>query len=697
MTNYRFFLIYNGVQHLIQEPVGFDDFTPRLVRDPDTHGLQMEAADWELKFDKAAGYKILKEAYETDVNSSVVFLCEFQCGANKPWREYYRGMVDFMSYEERFEKYCFINARVQKSDDQRTVKNRKTTFVDLDLPVSFEGGALVPYENLGKPLDMPSKTIRMRSELRNDEDGITNFLVGWNQTGYSTVPFADNPFSELEHIFGGFHNGFVLDELQNTFYTDNERDVKIEYDIRAIIFAQNAEALFPVTVQVKLSLNYGNEELESCEQRMEPPIEVFECSSSITKTMSANTYLKLFFTFTNPDLQGWVPNANITIKLIEGSFFRVTSNTKASVTTSKVYMLHEALNRTIESYTDGRLTVKSDFYGRTDSEVNPTTVDGCGSLRAINNGLLLRQAVLTDGDVKMLVQWKKLFESLKAIDNVGYGFEGNYLRLEPAEWFYKDDIIFECDDFRAYKKAIAQDFCYQNLNIGYNKWLADTYNSIDSFHGKRQYRTDMRVHNQVAEHYSDLIADGYAIEATRRRQFSEPSKNWQYDNDLFIYDLKRKQDSLEVEINLGTEDAGGVSCPTLIDPDTIYNARLSPARMAMRWLSEIRRTPNTDKLTYTGGEGYVNAHMKTSGNCVIESEAILESQDITESNFSGTVFKGLSAETFTFEFPLRPSEFIKIRENPYGLVRAGKYIGWIKDLAWETATGLGEFTLLLKK
>jgi hypothetical protein len=362
-------------------------------------------------------------------------------------------------------------------------------------------------------------------------------------------------------------------------------------------------------------------------------------------------------------------------------------------------MVHEALSRVAEYLTDGKLTVKSDFYGRTDSEVHRTLSDGAASLRAITNGYLIRQAVMTDGSrPKMFVSWKKLFESLQAIDNVGFCFEGDgIIRVEPREYFYKDDVVLTCYDINEHTVKFDTESNIRSVKTGYKKWLSDEYNSIDGFHTTREYHTPVEKSKVSKEYFSDLIADGYAIEATRRRQIDENSKDWQYDNDLFIVDLRRKAANA-FEVNTGATDTGG----TLIDPDTIYNARLSPARMAMRHFADMTKAvaPAFQRvLRFSAAEGYASAKMRAEGNYVIEKSSIVENQDISVADFAEAdkLLLNVSGEIMTFKYPIKPYEFRHIRENPYGLVDADGRLGWIREVEWETGKEMANFTLEVRR
>jgi hypothetical protein len=387
-----------------------------------------------------------------------------------------------------------------------------------------------------------------------------------------------------------------------------------------------------------------------------------------------------------------------TLKINSGSYIRFTADSRYPATPAKTYLIHETLSRIAEYLTDGKLTVKSDFYGRMDSEVHRTSADGRASLRAITNGYLIRQAEMTDGSTpRMFVSWKKLFDSLQAIDNVGFCFEdGGIIRVEPMEYFYRNDVVMTCTGIAEHAVKFDANSNIRTLKTGYKKWLSGEYNSIDGFHTTREYRTMTEKAVNAREYLSELVADGYAIEATRRRQIEGARQDWEYDNDLFIIDLKRESGAFKV--NTGATNTGG----TLIDPDTIYNGRLSPSRMAMRHFAEaVRCVPSVYQqiLKFGASEGYSGAKMRAGGHYVIEKNTMAENQDISKNDFAGTgdLLLDASPNLMAFKYPIRPSEFRHLRDNPYGLVDADGRLGWIRELEWDTGKEMASFTLILKK
>ncbi|MDR1593017.1 MAG: hypothetical protein LBS43_00855 [Prevotellaceae bacterium] len=727
----------------IQEPVKFDGFTP-VIKRGSYYGISPDQADNEIEFDREAGYALLKTLYEQyGVDAEIDFLCEYTCDG-RGWDEYYSGQIDFaVLYEERYRNWCRVASTITANDIRVTFLNKRDDEIDLDSLLSRSGKTLTKYGNLGREILLPAKTIKTRLEAVQkypddevQEQAITLYRSGeeltksncsdttmWGKPFRSTLYIRLNTaeYAESGEVDEGLSISLPLNDTpeQPLMYVSMpDVDIfsgklivdisgKISYEfgqcghIRSIN-AQTVKIIVGETVyEVASSLagDCGND----LEFSIHEEYDVLKFEGNIDVKMDLLAYVGEAYGYIMPEEPCpeffSTREANLTID--SGSYVRFDGNSQYSDTPAKLYLIHESLSRIAEHLTDGALTVKSDYYGRVDSDVHKTSEDGRASLRAITNGYLVRQAVMTDGTTpKMFVSWKKLFESLQAIDNVGFGFEaGGVIRVEPMEFFYKNDVIMTCDGINEHTIKFDTESNIRSVKTGYKKWLSGEYNSIDGFHATREYHTSVEKAVVAKEYLSELIADGYAIEATRRRQIADNLKDWQYDNDLFIIDLRRGTTSDNViEVNKGATDTGG----TLIDPDTIYNARLSPARMAMRHFAGITRgMPPVYRraLMFGASEGYSTARMRAQGNYVIEKNAIVENQDISVDDFfnAAELLLDVSAEIMTFKYPIKPYEFRHIREHPYGLVDADGRLGWLKELEWETGKETANFTLILKR
>lgn len=74
---YTFFLITRDDRKIeIGEPVDFDSFKPKIIRDPDYHGMDFEYAETELGFHGNAFRMVADEYRQYGVDGQMTFLSE---------------------------------------------------------------------------------------------------------------------------------------------------------------------------------------------------------------------------------------------------------------------------------------------------------------------------------------------------------------------------------------------------------------------------------------------------------------------------------------------------------------------------------------------------------------------------------------------------------------------------------------------
>ena len=711
----RFFLINErtGEKLRIPEPVGFDAFLITVRRNVDLHGMDVVYNDNYLSFEGLGKEMALSEYNLFGINAVIRFLTEYRCGG--VWETFYSGVLAFRTIQIETGEVCFAKVCVNEAEFRRIVLSRSETKVDIESLESFDGTQMQKYDNLGKEVEVPSKTVIMtnQSELKNAafwelKTGGSNYTNHGSVNINLKIPFGEVIINEIETFDSNVSfqetEAMLLDKNQSMIFRNDDPFTYIfQIDFNIKISVTLPFSLSGTKIRVSIGRYYNNmfgNIVNGDIITTSNKIEVFQFSMEGIE-IPKGAMILASINIIVPAGSSFVYSANCSV--LEGAYMKIKGLSKSPVTKSKTYLIHEMLSRITESITDGCLTVKSDYYGRTDSEVNPTTEDGNGSLRCFTNGYLLRRALFEDGTVpKFTVTLKDIMDGLNAIDNIGFGIEGDYLRVELMKYFYQEKVIIKFKDVDNITRMIMDDEHFGNANIGYEKWEAEQWNGIDGFHGKRQYRTGL-LRSHTFEKYCKFIADSYAIEATRRRQLKDQSKDWRYDNDTFIFDMCRQSNSIVV-----TQGDHGVGVPnTLIDPASVMNANLSPARNAARWLHTIMRgsTPTLGyKMTYTGSEGYSGAitNIDNKGKNPIILGNVAENQDITSDDISVAdlrypKFKPMTAE---FKYPLTIREFMIIKENLYGMIQftQGENIeyGWIKEMEYKILEGTAWFLLYLK-
>lgn len=732
---YKYYLTYNAVKTEIEkEPIGWDDFSVSLKRNEKSHGISAEFSEMSLRFWCYTSMVILRAAYNTDIDSIVTFSVE------KDGVQEYSGQVDFADYQNGFDKYNYIALKVSEIGIQTTFNNRIEQKVNIDSLTAFDGAILPVYSNLNKVINLPAKAILMTSRSQNNN--IYTQDIG-EVTGNKDalikglfridLAFADNVYVELNDYFGIGDSLLINPVVGGNMYV-NALPIFTQAAVEdGISISGGYTVKFKFKGSVKLT--YGNPIIQgvvllhkgasreivyqsTVVQSAANTNEIFFDVENIVQIQSLDT---LFFC-----IQFLLINDNwahrVTLNMDSGNYFEIKALSIVPDTTSRLSFVHETMSRIAESISNNQLKVKSDYYGRSDSNINPAIANGYGSLKAISTGLRIRNALMSDGAIPALtLSFADIIKGLTPIDNIGYGLEKNGgaldLRVEKWDYFYKSDVVLEISNPSKITRSLNPTDIISRFKVGYKKYTSGDTNSIDGFHSDREYRTRIKLVETLLDQLSEFISDSYAIEYTRRLALKKDTKDWQYDADIFLFVLKGiyriyvtdpASNGSRYEIDLGVTDSGN----TIISSTTVYNARISPARIAMNWLNKIFsfKKAASENLTYTSGTGNVTASFKpvitlsvpgvdpVKGNYTDNLTYHGSNNSVLNENGnfqSGSVI--LKPETLTIsEYPLTKSEYEIIKNNPYGTIIVDGEPCYLKSLNYKFKTGIASFTLIPK-
>lgn len=710
---------------LIEEPVGFDSFKSVIER-TENHGVSAEVSFGTLEFYGIA-FQIIQKAYHTDIDSELIFKVEMKCSDDDVWSEIYKGVVDLSSYDENSSDYCSIKCKVGEIGVRTTFNNRADTQVYLNSLTSLDGVSLPAYSYLDKEIRIPSKDI-----ICSDKCKMISTGEGVNLgTLYKDGKFADRPalnwivlpFStEMNELFGDFSSQYEMHWISNmqdynsaltnktpTAESIKYTNVRVNGSCRLTyqIHINNA-GTSSVTPYVLLHSKNSSGIYEWTELYRGAASNSFTYNSelidvSFNFTAYCNEGSRLYFALllNSAYMSGTNFNGDVDIIIANenNSYLNMQALTHVESSTAKVSLVHECFSRISEIISG--LTVKSDWYARGNSNVNAVGAIrdmGHGALKCITTGLKLRNSILTNGNEPYLfLSFKELFNALKAIDAVGWGFSMEdgieYIRVEPFDWFYKDELLFEINDVREISRRFDADSAITRLKIGYSKFSEiNDINAIDTFHTERQYTRKIKSIDKQEEQLCKFIADPYAIEYTRRKSLDKTTEDWTYDNDVFILTMKFGPDENRVyhfEIDTGIIDSG----VSVMSPGTMTNVRISPARNARRWAKRIFQINSPlSEFEFTSGKGNIDAYGEA------QSETYWKYCDdtygvLSEKSSINYVAPILKNETLYFDYPLRIEEYMQIKSNPYGYFLINGEKCYLKKIEYAYMDGLAKFEL----
>lgn len=768
---WRFYIEYpDSTQELIDDPKGWDTAVFNFKRDKEWHGIFFEYAA-TLQFYKK-GFQLIRDEYDANgIESSLVLIIQVACDDDDDFEEFYRSRLNFTRIKFDESENCLVELEIEDDTCLSQFINRQDQEIDLASLVALDGEALAPYTNCPVDIELKAKTIVKTDAASFDDDngdsitsgthtfvpvigsipdeitdtmfhwvGFPQFdqelnpeVVGYNKTfvnGSNIVQSAADFMWEPSSYFLGMTYNFdvqvtvLVDVWVDIDATVNEANCTPQnggFDTLTVVsklrrFNINTLAFTDVILDTSTFndcfLNSPSTGGTVWGIPTEVPITISYTGIPFATIASDEQILLVFEVTWSGDYDGFPGSPfNVFTKqqvtMLHESTFKVYAETLYPPTFAAVSLVNEAFARIVESITGNCMTVYSDYFGRTDSEPYNAYADGCGSLECTTSGLLLRRIT----GATQTVSYKQLYEALNAVHNLGFGLEldtvkadGSFwVRIEPSKYFYDDTVILTCDRVPKLTRTVITDEHFSISEFGYTKWEIEAYNGLDEFNTKHKYRTSLTTVKNTISKLCQFIASGYAIEITRQQHILS-TKDWKYDNDNFIICLMRGYDvAFEVE-------QGNILSPAnLIDPDTVYNFRISPNRNALRWLNKtLGSYPNplaSDGLIFMSGEGNILAEGQLDDGCNVEATVLSESEEslkIPDLEDTTEGFPVYRPELWEFDFPMSIVDYRAVKANPRGIieVRYGQHTDfhecYIREIQYKPNEGIASFQLLPK-
>jgi hypothetical protein len=728
MINWRFKL--NSTE--IDEPIGFDTISFNVMRDERWHGIFFEASASQLSFYGEA-YNILKEAKETfGVDAVVIFTAENKCEGETDYEVAISGKLNFGNYQETCGNECLIRLSIEQDNCSMIFKNRFDQKVDIDTNVAFDKVTnLVAYDGLGFTMPLATQEIPISTDADVSIDldflnltavqfflGEQNLLI---RPTYLRVNDNSILTGQLDNPFNNWQDPANMFLLTPQLLLEENSDCisdEFNYNIRlkGAINVNNAVyvgAFATLTLRVCVDIwdgvgthtGPGNLTGDAIPLHNDLIGELFDSAKPFDKTYSGTVtiplgwsiyaYIKVYYSAG----VGTSVVADFDVEFNPETMIQITNTKVCPPTDAKVYLVNETLARVTESITDRCLTIKSDYFGRIDSEPYTSVTDGCGSLRVLTPGLKIRQAV----DKNFFASMKELMEGLRAVDNIGMGMESNNVRIEPVQYFYQDIKIMDLPSIPKSKHDLLDSKVFSNIKCGYAKWEIKSIKGIDEFNSEKEYRTSIKAIKNELDIRCNFITSGYIIENLRTTTLlNSGNTDSTYDNDIFLICVKKNAYGYEVEQGI-VESASNFFSPT-----TAYNWRIRPIYNLMRWFKSIAQSyPNisfaTSKLFFTSGKGNYKAEGVISATdlCRIENKILAENSDIFFTDFQNIIdsIPIYKPEIITFDYPLSVAEYKLIKATPYGYFNTQCGTGdffkaFIINIEYKPVQGMAQFTLI---
>lgn len=722
--DYRFYL--DDLE--IEEPIGFPDFEISIKRDDKFHGMQFEASTGTLEFYGAAAAYLTDKKGTEGLGANVNFKAEGTCDTE--YEEIISGRLNFGRYKKRCGNDCRVSLPVEEQSCKVVFTSRFDQKVDIDSLTAFDGLTVLPaYTNMGQEIELPAKALFVSSHGKVADAGDTmNVELGgvvYIRPTYTALDASiltsqlDQPFTvyEAELLSGEpITPQLLFEDLSTCFpgtFTYNHR-IKGSYNnpsVNGVLFHVKVKHIKWDAVG---DIFADGTIIDETVVFQGPPNDPAPFSGTFDVTHSGTMPLEEGVGIYHVIEFGVAITANpafVDVTFDPETQFLISATRLCPNTFTKSYLVHETLSRVAEAITDRCIRVKSEYYGRIDSQPFAFDADGCGGLRMLTSGLKIRRAP----EDKFFASMKDLIEGLNGIDNIGFSIEpdpefpnGYILRVEPVQEFYIDEEILRHDNIPIGDEDIQEAMHWSKILAGYRKWKVERVNGLGEPNSTREYRTSLETISNTLDIQSDLVTGSYPIEITRQQSFAlTGAADTAYDNDIFLICLIRNAYDFAVE-------QGNIDNPAnIFDPDTLLNFRITPVRNLMRWYKSIINSyPNLSsslsKLIFSAGTGNLTAEGELMEGaydaiCKLENMVIRENQDLFITHFARQedALPLWKPETMTYEYPMSVGDYKKIKEQPYGFIayqcgsNAPFEKGFIKEVKYRPAKG--KATFILKK
>lgn len=648
-----FRLIVNGTTHNISEPIKWDQVNVIGDRDEDYHGYQYKFTDGtvDLGFDCAAGLDIIEAVYNEKGSDGEVL---FQYGYTYQNKDYilFPGKL-LLTTRKKFSDR--IECTVESEDFDATFQSRLETKVDMTATKTFDKLDVVPPAPV--QIELHAKEILAKVQCTKT-GGYYESASQKDRFLWIKPDNTESTFNEVKDYYeyplsDSRIDPTTVDEFQFDFQNEVNASISLSFSLlvrlgirNQNLFSSKNYEVVPVVVIKKINPNTGaftnvTYEIGTKFTGSVPPLFLGDRNFNV----SAN------WNYTGTFLKGeaiyWYVRVIFESDVKLRSF--LTQNTltltanfleKSVSTTSKGWFVDDALRQGINVISNNRYALRSSLYERRGAA---QIKDGPGSLNIINNGFQIRNF---ETDLRPLqIDLKKLLSSLRAFHCIGvnYSSSNNWpvINIERADFFYQEKEIMSIAETEDYREEVAIEKLYNQIEIGYEKFQEDGYNTLDEYNTKQELLTPIKKNNKKLTLLSSLIGSGYAIEAHRREQFSKtPSNSVSNDEEPFIVAVRRDG------LNYTTEKNDAFTTVTnVISPQTAYNLRLTPKRMLYNWFIWLKGAfmykVETDSITVTNArQNNTLTTQYSSGETEIigdkDKDIIVENESVTLSKLNST-------------------------------------------------------------
>jgi hypothetical protein len=684
------FTLSNDIEgaHIITDPDGWKEIKLKLERDKEYHSL-VEVVELPLIFYRSSdlvdgGYDYIRNVENTQgIDALIQILIEVSEDQGQTYDTFFNGLLELSTIKDISDAAFYkLECNIVRNDFWSKFFNRKSQQVNLNASVDLDGNDITPIQDI--ELQLPSQRLRQNSDYR------------W----FESVPYN----ASTGRYFILDWEIVNLEEVKTKFNYPRTESSTVPLELLALEFAGSYTFNVSLFASQRINLGGGLFDWDDCSGTLDMYIQINNgtpvafTATDFTPGGGASDYTTYTYTGTHilekgdfvriyadvPSGSGnygiWgenLPNEDIST-LFGGSnpdfttpptvnnFLGITADTTYTDTVTDAFLLRDAAESVLSKIIGRNNVLFSNYLG----DETPTA---CAANFAIMKGLHVRGYSMTSqvrfkGISSFISEPKPMFMSFddwwngaNPIFNLGLGYETiagtEYIRIEHKGGFYDETPSMTLSNIEKIVRVYDKDRIFKSIEIGYEKWAAESASGVDDPQTKHTYNTRFKIIGKDENVLSKFIAASLAIEQTRRNRI-EFGKDWRLDEDTIIIALNN--DSSPYQPELDEEFSNIVN---LLNSDTRYNIRLTPARNFERWkpyfngcLQVYVNNSPCEYYNFASGEG--NYDTVTTGEGFCDSGRLGESDDlcVTTDHYA-------TAQMYEFEDDMSFQDYRTLRNN----------------------------------
>ena len=724
--NWLFYL--NDIQ--IVEPVGWDSLKIKLDRSQH-HGINFVYSANELGFTCAnidgmnGGYQIIKEAYESDLylTTPIILRVEYSCnGLIYLLSEFNLNLSGYRENLSNGQIFCTI----EQTGARQQLANNYELEVNYFATQDVNGNPYArPTEEL-HTVHLPPLSYWTQNLLGLYDDDVYGLLCdGAGVTAYSPVVYQTR-FLPLDNE--------LVDEPDNFAYTANSWvtvgptasgpsivTTKGTYNLEVASFQASAPGYDTYIYKIRMRTQVGTtwadtttvwsgSQILAIGQTFTFDYDFSQLFASIPYPGTINVQIgvnakstaligptpveflaQVAFAWNDPDTY---------LEVIEQNKIDTPDGVDLSTT-----LINEAFSIPVELVSGQAMTMQSRILGRTDSYPHTQAENGAWSIAAILSGLMLRRFPQKSENVgydPYTYSIKQLFEAIRAVFPVGWGFLGEQMIIEAIPYFYQDDIaitieageragglVIELDKERTYNRA----------RIGVEDWKIDGYNALEEINTITSYSTNWQSVNNQFDATGKLFTQQSRIVEQRLKDFRSNPGDANDSTDFYALWIDRTTINDPVKEVL----QGLVSGSKIKDINGVINFSFNPAESMRRY--QVLYLNNA--LMYAGGQGNTEAQGATINTGQVQAVSYPESTIFYDATYSEPYSPISMNQSWLGSYRkyqklrvkgyISASDFTELLSNPYRRIQVNaseSYVGWIESLTYEPNSSECELELI---